>query len=527
MSGHLGLIDEHLTEVSSVGLPATRSAAIGGAGAVVSPPAQVDIPFDHEDDDLADDEVDVLGAEAPGRLAAAAAAVPAAAAAVPAAALGFLGGVFGAFGAAKLLAVRAASEMVDPNSTLRVGLNAVGHAAQTAARSVHHEVTNENSELRMNILPVVKATAIAAASHVATATRAVVHEVSDPTSTLRTRILPGARAGAAGVVHEVADPTSAFRTGFVAPAVHEITDPTSKLRSHVIPAAIAATTAVAHSVKSEIMDPTSHTRSSIAAVTNQVTHQVTDETSQLRAHVLPTIINDFTNPESALRTKTVETVAGAVATGVAVGATVGKACLIATGDVVGKGLRVASTAASTSLGAAGEALHVSPETHARVGQAAAAAHGAVVMSGVVVAGVSAVVAGLGASASAAIRSTVAGEYLETTAGGRALIGAGTATAAAVGEVWSGAVEGVVLLSAHTTVAATEFVGVRYGAEAAAVTLQGAAVIGDVGRIAANACLISPFALAGQAAGAAVHTTADQVDAPPPLPPAMVHDTQVE
>ena len=536
---HLELTEEHLTDVLGGSTTATTTVAPVeednpfAANVNVTTAAETRSTITTTATTTEEEEVDVLGHHHhhdPHN----------AAAAAPHTALGFIGDVLSQ---AKLLALRAAAEVANPNSTLRTGLTAVGHAATTAARSMHNEVSNEHSDFRTNILPAVKASVAVVATTVVAATRAVAHEVSDPTSDLRSKILPSATARVGSVAHEVTDPTSAFRVGYVAPVVaatsavvasaaHEVTSPTSNLRAHVLPAAVAATSAVAHTISNEFTNAESHTRAhfipNVVAAGEAVATQVTDPASALRSQVIPAAIHEITDPTSHLRTKTVETVAGAVATGVSIGGVVTKAVLVTTGDVVGKGLLVASTAASASLGAAGDAMQVSPETHARVEQVGTAVKSAVVVSGVLVAGASAVVAGLGASAATAIRATSAGDYLETTSGGRAIVAAGTATAAAVGQVFAGAVEGATILSSHSTVATTQFVGVRYGAEAAAVALQGAAVVGDVGRIATNAVLLSPVVLVGQASAAAVHTTATQVDEPPTLPPAIVqHDTEVE
>ena len=456
-------------------------------------------------------------------------------------------------------------------SHLRIGLKAVSNAAKTAVASMHHEVSNENSDLRAVILPALHAHTVAAATAVSAAAHAVVNEVSNPASDFRSKIIPGAVANAGLVAHEISDPQSRFRTEYVAPAAasatiaattvahevcdqnstfrtayiaptvaaasaaattvhHEVTDPESKLRSHVLPSVAAAGSAAVTSISHELRDSNSTFRTGyvapVVAAGAAVVNEVTNSSSVLRTHIIPGVIHEVVDPHSNLRAKTVETVAGAVATGVTVGGHVTKAALVVSGDMIGKGVRTVTSAASNALGAPGPATHISAATSANLEAASSAVATAVAVSGIVVAGASAMAAGLGASASAAIRSTQAGEYLESTPAGRTLVAAGTATAAAVGEVWSGAVEGVSRLSGHTSEATADFVGARYGAEARVAAEKSAAIVHEAGKVVANAVLLTPVALVGQAAGAAVQTTAAQEDLPVTLPP-PVHDTSVE
>ena len=252
-------------------------------------------------------------------------------------------------------------------------------------------------------------------------------------------------------------------------------------------------------------------------------HEFVDPTSTLRAGYVAPIVAELSNP-------TVAGIGGGIATGVDLLGTGAKAVLVGGAELAGQGVRLVAAGAGALLRlGAGPPVRISPATQARLEAARGLTRTVVVVTGGVVQGAVAMATSLGANAAAAIGGTAVGKSLaagSSSAAGQAVCRVAYSTVGAVGAVWEGLELAAASLAGHVGGAATDLVGARWGAEAAAASATGLGAVGDLGKASLLTSMhLTPVTLLAQGAGAATVAATEEVVHPAPavvvaqLPPA--------
>ena len=270
--------------------------------------------------------------------------------------------------------------------------------------------------------------------------------------------------------------------------MHEVRDADSDLLSVHLPAA----------------------RASASAAAAAVSHEFSDPASRLRAGVLAPIAAELAHP-------TVAGIGGGLAHGVSALGQGTRDALVGGADLAGKGVRLVAAGAGRLLGAAaGPPVAISPATRARLDNARLMTRTVVVVAHGLVQGAATMAASLGASAAGALGGSSVGAALAAggeSEAGRAVCRVAAASVGAVGAVWEGLETAACTLGGHVGGAASELVGARYGAEAAAATAQGIAVVGDLGEATLLSGMhLTPVTLLAQGVGSATIVATSAVEA---------------
>ena len=233
-------------------------------------------------------------------------------------------------------------------------------------------------------------------------------------------------------------------------------------------------------------------------------HEFADPHSELRASYLTPIAAELSHP-------TVAGIGGGIAVGVERLGQGTRAALVGTADLAGKGIRLVAAGAGSLVGSrAGPPVTVSPATRTRLDNARLMTRTVVVVTTGLVQGAATMASSLGASAAVALGETGVGKAIASSgesAGGRAACRVAASTVGAVGAVWEGLELAARTLGGHVGGAASEFVGMRYGAEAQEATDKGLAVVGDMAEVTLLSGMhLTPVTLLAQSAGAATLTT---------------------